>query len=330
MRTGAHALSLLSNPLNVHVLRTLEKEPTPLGELRRFVGSPPQTTMRTQLRSLINAGILERQQESSFPGAVTYQLDSSGRKLLLVAETLERWLADSPGESRLLGSATAKSVIKAFVDGWNCGIIRALAARPLALTELSRVVTGLTYPSLERRLVGMRLAGQIERCESERRATPYQVTDWMRHAVAPLVAAIRWERACLQAETSPMRRIDVESIFLLAVPLLHLDEDVTGTCRLVMELGRGDGAKGVAGVTVEVVDGQILSCVSKLEGRAQGWATGTPAAWIRALTDHDGNSLEVGGNCRLARDLVHGLHLELFQGSLEQPRISPVNASFLP
>jgi hypothetical protein len=86
----------------------------------------------------------------------------------------------------------------------------------------------------------------------------------------------------------------------------------------------------VAGVTVEVVDGQILSCVSKLEGRAQGWATGTPAAWIRALTDHDGNSLEVGGNCRLARDLVHGLHLELFQGSLEQPRISPVNASFLP
>ncbi len=330
MRTGAHALSLLSNPLNAHVLRALEREPKPLGELRRLMGSPPQTTMRTHLRTLLAAGILERRQEPSFPGAVTYQLDESGRRLLAVADPLQRWLADCPGEPCPLGSTTAKSVIKALVDGWNCGVIRALAARPLALTKLSRVVTGLTYPSLERRLVAMRLAGQIERCESERRGTPYRVTEWLRRSVAPLIASIRWERGFLREAPAPMKRIDVESIFLLAVPLLRLSDDVSGTCRLAVELGRSDESKQVPGVTVEVREGGILSCISKHEGRTEGWATGAPAAWMRALIDSDEGSLEIGGDGRLARELVQGLHVELFPGSHNERQIAPVEARFLP
>jgi len=330
VRTGAHALSLLSNPLNAHVLRALESEPKPLGELRPLMGSPPQTTMRTHLRTLVAAGILERQQEPGFPGAVTYQLGGSGRRLLPVAVTLQRWLADSPGEFFSLGSPTAKSMIKALVDGWNCGVVRALAARPLALTELSRVVTGLTYPSLERRLVAMRLAGQIERCESGGRGTPYRVTDWLRRAVAPLMASIRWERGCLREETAPMKRIDIESIFLLAVPLLRLGEDVSGTCRLAVEHGRSGEAKQVSGVAVEVVEGRIFSCSSKLEGRTEGWATGASSAWMHALIDHDEDSLEIGGDGRLARELVQGLHFELFAGSPDSQRNTLAEASSFP
>ena len=67
-------MSLLSLPLHVHVLRALEEEPLALIDLRRAVGSPPQTTMRGHLRSLTEAGILERRRESDFPGSVDYEL----------------------------------------------------------------------------------------------------------------------------------------------------------------------------------------------------------------------------------------------------------------
>jgi hypothetical protein len=45
-RAGAVALSLLSAPLNVHLLQALEDGSLPLIDLRRAVGSPPQRSMR--------------------------------------------------------------------------------------------------------------------------------------------------------------------------------------------------------------------------------------------------------------------------------------------
>ncbi len=40
-------------------------------------------------------------------------------------------------------------------------MLRALAAGSLSLTELDRLIGALSYPSLERRLVAMRLAGLV-------------------------------------------------------------------------------------------------------------------------------------------------------------------------
>lgn len=313
MRAGGHALSLLSVPLNVHVLRALEEGPKPLADLRRSMGSPPETTMRAHLRGLTRAGVLERRRQAGFPGSVHYEFGTAGRDLLQVASILEAWLEESPEAPARLGTATAKSLIKALVDGWDSTVVRALAAKPLALTELSRVVTGLTYPSLERRLVAMRLAGQIERSATSRRGTPYQVTRWLRQAVAPLAAAARWERSYLPNETEPFKRIDIESIFLLSVPLLRLPNGLEGSCRLAMELRDGVGSRRVAGATVEVSEGRIQSCVSKLDGRATGWAAGSPTRWIGALIDQQADSLEIGGDCDLARELLDGLHRELFR-----------------
>jgi DNA-binding HxlR family transcriptional regulator len=313
VRAGTHALNLLSVPLNVHVLKALEEQPRSLIDLRRAVGSPPQTTMRSHLRALAGSGILERRRQTEFPGSVDYELARPGRDLLLVSEVLQTWLADSPQGPLTLGSVAAKSSIKAMIEGWSSAIIRALAARPLSLTDLNRLISGLNYPSLERRLAAMRLAGQIEARPGKTRATPYAVSPWLRHAIAPLAAAARWERQYLPDDTAPIARIDIESAFLLAVPLVSLPAESSGACRLAVEVRSAGREPTLAGVLVGIEEGRVVSCVSKLEGRADSWIAGSISAWIRAIIDHEIEGLEVGGEHDLSWRLLEGLHAALFR-----------------
>lgn len=313
MRAGTHALNLLSVPLNVHVLKALEEEPTSLIDLRRAVGTPPQTTMRSHLRNLTQLGILERKRQPEFPGSVDYELARPGRALLEVADVLQAWLADSPQGPMSLGGVAAKSAIKALVEGWSSAIIRALTARPLSLTDLNRLISGLNYPSLERRLAAMRLAGQIEAQPGKSRATPYAVTGWLRRSVAPLAAAARWERQHNPEQTKPIARMDIESAFLLAVPLAKLSTEATGTCLLAVEVRNGGSEPGLAGVQVGIKEGQVVSCLARLEGQTAASISGSASSWITAVTEADVDGLEVGGESDLGWRLLGALNEALFR-----------------
>lgn len=308
MRAGAKALSLLAVPLNVHVLTTLAEEPCSLFDLRRAAGSPPQTTMRGHLRKLTKIGVIKRWQSPEFPGAVEYELGEPGRDLLEVAKLTQRWSDMSPQESIPLGGSAAKSSLKALVDGWSSGIVRVLAARPLSLTDLNKLISDLNYPSLERRLGALRFTGLIEAAPSEGRGTPYKPTSWLRQAMAPMAAAARWERKHLAQETLPISRIDVEAAFLLALPAVQLSPEISGACRLAVEIRGVEGEQGVAGVLVQVEEGRVVSCVSRLQGEADGWAAGTARAWIDATIEGRVESLEIGGDCFLAREILDALH----------------------
>jgi DNA-binding HxlR family transcriptional regulator len=311
-RAGAQALSVLAVPLNVHVLKALEEGPRPLIDLRRAVGSPPQTTMRAHLRSLTEAGIVERKRHAGFPGSVEYELAQPGAQLIEVAWVLHHWLKSSPEGPIQLGSVAAKSATKALVEGWSAAIVRALAAKPLALTELSRLISGLSYPSLERRLGAMRMAGLIERCQGSRRVTPYAVTDWLRLAIGPLAAAARWERKNLPEQTVPIRRIDIEAAFLLALPLVVLPADLTGVCRLAVDVSSG-AEQRQAGVLVTIDDGRVVSCVTRLDADADASVLGSAATWLSALIEGEVDQLELTGNLEMAEAISEGIRKTLFQ-----------------
>jgi hypothetical protein len=131
--------------------------------------------------------------------------------------------------------------------------------------------------------------------------------------VAPLAAAARWERLHARETTAPIGRLDVEAAFLLAVPMVALPEELGGDCRLAVET-RGGGERRMAGVRVRVEAGRVVSHVTSLEGPADAWASGSADDWLRAVIDRDRAGLEIGGDCRLAADLVDGLHDVLFSG----------------
>lgn len=318
MRAGATALSLLSVPLNVHVLDALRDEELASTDLSRALGHPPATTMRSYLKSLADLGIVERRQDGSFPGAVTYSLTSSGKRFLDVLAAAQTWLQDAPDGPIALGDPAAKSAIKALVEGWNATIIRVLAARPLPLTELAKLITSISYPTLERRLAAMRRTGQLQarRDGSASRGTPYEGAPWLRQAAAPLAAAVAWERNCAAAQTRAMSRIDVEALFLLAVPQLDLRDDLSGRCRLAVEVRQGPQPE-YAGATVAVEAGRPRSMVARLEGDSDAWVVGTVGSWMDWMSGHGDRPLEVGGDSSLARAVLEGLRI-LF---LPAPRV---------
>lgn len=317
-RSGAPTLILLAAPLNALILRALAEGPKQLAELRREAGAPAQTTLRAQLRRLEQIEAIEKQRRNKFPGVLEYESTPAGRDLLFVAETVERWLERAPEGPLRLGGNAAKAAIKALAEGWSTTMLRALAGSPLSLTELDRVIASLSYPSLERRLSALRLAGQVEAQEGNGRGTPYAVSDWAREGAGPLVAAALWERRHMSVGTASIGRVDAETVFLLAAPLLSLPENVSGSCRLAMELPGSDGPR-LAGAVVTVQNGRVESCTSRLQGEPDAWALGSAPAWLEALVCADTGCIEPGGNSRLARTLLESLHRALFATREEIP-----------
>lgn len=309
-RSGAQTLVLLAAPLNVFLLRSLSDGPKQQTALRREVGSPAQSTLRTHLNRLGEIGAIEKHRRNHFPGVLEYELTGPGRNLLFVLDALEHWLEMAEGPLAL-GSNEAKAAIKALAEGWSTTMLRALAAGPMSLTELDRIIASLSYPSLERRLATMRLAGQIEARPGNGGGTPYAVTDWLRQGIAPLAAAARWERRHLPRATPPIGRLETEAAFLLAVPLLQLPTELSGTCRMAIEIPSAQGGR-LAGVTVEARNGRIVSCATQLQVSVDAWAMGSAGAWLDAVIDHDRDRLELGGDCHLARAALDSLHEALF------------------
>jgi DNA-binding HxlR family transcriptional regulator len=305
-RTGARALTVLAAPLHVHILKALEEEPQGLLDLHREVGSPPQSTMRVYTRTLEELGVLERRRQNEFPATAAYSITAAGESLLKVAGLLQEWLLAAPDAPVLLGSMAAKSAIKALVGGWTSNIVRAVAARPLSLTELNVLIPKISYPTLERKLSTMRSARLVEPQPGEGRGTPCGPTAWLRQAIIPLTSASAWERKFAQDETSPVGRLDVESALLLSAPLIELDPGLSGLCRLSVEV-RGGSSPALAGAILGINEGKVVSCSSRLDGEAQASASGSVLAWMRQMNGGTSGQLEMGGDLSLAMGVTSAL-----------------------
>jgi DNA-binding HxlR family transcriptional regulator len=302
-RAGAFGLTLLADPLNIGILEALKEGPLALPDLRRFVGAPPQTTLRNRLKVLGEAGAVDRRQEPGFPGHVSYELTKSGRALSGTARTLAAWLVAAPDRPLEVGSPAARGAVRALAGGWNTNMLRALAARPLSLTELDRIITGINYPTLERRLDAMRVTGQVARLQVNG-SRPYRVTKWLRQAVAPLVATVGWEQEAT-VDTSNLHRFDVETLFLLAIPMLELSEAPDGVCRLEVQLDSTNSSSGV-GAVITNRRGEPITCRAGFKEDAANWVRGTTTAWLDALNGHDRSGIAIGGDTRLPEALITG------------------------
>lgn len=310
-RTGTRVLTLLAAPLNALVLSKLAQGPKRLAELRRETGSP-QTTLRAHLKELTDVGAIAKRRIHPFPSVREYVLaNRAGADLRFVATRLEAWLAGAPSGPLALGGEEARAAVKALVEAWSSTMLRPLATGAATLAELDATIDSLSCQSLERRLAALRLAGLVEGGGGQGKRASYEVTEWLREGAAPLAAAIRWERKYLPEATVPVAPLDAESGLLLAIPLVRLPAEMSGSCRLGVEFAEA-GERHLAGVTVEVRGGRIASCTTRLDGTPTAWATGPVAAWLRGTIEANPDRLELGGDERLAHALVDGLNRALF------------------
>ncbi|MFL5901560.1 MAG: winged helix-turn-helix transcriptional regulator [Solirubrobacterales bacterium] len=312
-RAGSAVLTLLAVPLNGLVLRALADGPMRLAALRDELGGPAQSTLRGILTKLVKIGVLTRGLGDK-PSILAYQLTPFGEDLLLAVNAVEAWLGMAPDGPIALESARAKVAIKALVGGWVSTLVRALAARPLTLTELDKLIDGYTYPAIERRLSAMRLAGQVELGANDNgnKGRQYTISPWLRLGVGPLTVATRCERKHMADTTAPIARIDVESAFLLVAPMLNLNRSTSGSCQVAVEAGRGDSRKPWAGAQLTVEKGSVSSCIARLEPRPESWAHGAAGAWLDAVIGRTPDLLAFGGDAEFGREIVEGLHDVLF------------------
>lgn len=316
VRAGGFVLSLIADPLTVPILRAHLDGPLRLPDLRERIGGAKQTTLRGQVDNLRAIGALERHVLRAMPYTVENRLTDVGRDVLAVADLVETWLNRAPQGPIALGSEPAKEAIRALIGGWSSTMLRALVARPLSLIELNGVITDISYPALERRLSAMRTVRQVEIVPGgERGAKPHRVTDWTRRAVGILVAAARCDREHFPEKTDPLTGLDIETAFLLAVPLVELEATRTGSCLLAVDTGKGDSddSKGrLAGVHVDIEDGAASSCASRLEQDPSTWALGSVDSWVDAILEGRHDRLHLGGeNPGLVKDLVQRLQSSL-------------------
>lgn len=266
--------------------------------------------MRLYTRTLAETGAISRHKRPGFAGSVDFELTEAGSALLGVADIVQEWLQEAPDGPLTLGTAGAKNAIKALVEGWSTNVIRAFASRPLSLTDLNQLIPGVSYPSLERRMGAMRLAGLLEHhVQPERsRGTPYKPTLWLRKAMVPIAAAAAWEQTHL-SKPAPVGRLDIEAALLLMVPIMELQSPITSRCRVAFELpSKSSSTLNLAGVVLDIEEGEIVSCASRLEGggKVESWATGSPADWLRQMDGHKGE-IEVGGDKPSANVVVNAL-----------------------
>lgn len=312
VRAGALALSVLATSLNFQVLSALSDHPMRLAELRKTTGLPAQTTLRGHLANLSELGVLSKRPTRQMPYAVENELTPMGRELLEVAERLQLWLSQAPDGPISLENGAAKGAVKALIDGWDSTMMRALAAHPLSLTELDRVISELSYPALERRLSSMRIAGLVEAQPSAGAGTPYAVTDWARRGVLPIAAASHCELIHLGPKSSPVTQLDIEAAFLLATPLVGLRKPVAGLCQLEVEPMPGVIPRPT-GVQVVFEGGKVVSCVSRLEPDPPAYAAGSAVKWFDAVRRGKVDELRFGGSRQIAEDVVAGLHATFVQ-----------------
>ena len=302
-RAGALALHRLSDPVDARILVALRDRALGLQELRRSVGAPPPTTLRKHLAQLEADQLLSRRRIDVFPGVGEVRLADAGHGLLSVADSLSAWLGRCPDGPSGLGTSTARAAINALGAGWSSLMIRALASAPLSLTQLDRLIAGLNYPSLERRLDSLRVIGLVHRCAERGRATPYAPTDWLREAAVPLLHGVRWERSFPVGDVSRLRPRDIEAVLLLSAPLVHLATRDTGSCRISVVTDDGHRVD-----TLWVVDqGRVVSGTTCQSGPASVTVTGSVEAWLRGVLDGQTSDLVIEGRPALATAVASSL-----------------------
>jgi DNA-binding HxlR family transcriptional regulator len=234
----------------------------------------------------------------------------TGPETPYVTFTLEQWLRNSPHGPLQLRTEQAGVALAGLVCGWASKITHTLAREPRSLRDLERAIPSLDRGYLKAQLGTMESAGQVEALSGSGGRTRYRVTDWLREGTAPLAAAARLERHQHHEDTEPPDELDIEAAFLLALPLLALPVEPSGSCRLAVQMP-GD-APPVVGVMAEIEEGHVVCCGTELEDDADTWASGSPIGWMDTLVEPTVAQVESGGDQRLAHALLEGLHQRLF------------------
>lgn len=139
---------------------------------------------------------------------------------------------------------------------------------------------------------------------------PIALTEWGRGCIASLIASARMERRQIPGVPS-IEELDVRGAFGLALPLLRLRGEPSGSCALEVDLDEAGGSVP-AGVTARFQRGRLASWQPGLAEDADARAWGNVDGWFRAVIEGRLDGMAAAGDTRLATAILEALHERLF------------------
>ena len=238
----------------------------------------------------------------------------AGREVPLVGATLQGWLRRCPAGPIELGEDSADA-LWALLAGWTSTVVHALAAGRRTVSEVQADVGVLDEEAVAVRLSMLEDVGLLRHLVEPGGAeeAPFEPSEWLRFAIAPLAAAARMELRHPLEDTAPIAAADVEAALRLTLPLLRMPADRSGACSLEIELDEGV-LGGPVGMTARIERGSVVACDPGIDSEADAWVAGPTAGWLDAVIDRNQKALRSGGDRRLPRDLLGALHNTLFGG----------------
>lgn len=275
MRAGAQLLLMATDPINRGILRTVLEHPLEVAPGRQ------------------------------------YQVSDGGRELLFVAFVAERWLQEAPEGPIPFDSPKTEQAVSTMADAWNATVMHVLARGPHTLEQLHAATGDLGRRELRRHLTAMQRAGQVESLPDRGEGTVYAITEWLQAGIAPLIASARLERRYPRESMAPIDPLDVEAGFRLSLPLLELPRELSGVCRLGLNLDE-DERSSLTGITAHIDQGQVIACRAGLGSAADAWAAGSANDWLDTVIEPDASLVRTGGDRWLTAAVLQALHKTLF------------------
>jgi DNA-binding HxlR family transcriptional regulator len=309
--TTPQILRLLGGGASGAILMALGEGPLRTKELIEIVrGYTPRTIYRYSGK-LVEAGILERDEEPGVPSRVTHALASpKGRELyelvLAYADASFIRLPDGRIDAHAWGS------LAMMADLWESGLIEELNLGPRSPTELTRLEHGLSYHQINRRAGLFANGGFLREDAPAGKRRVYSLTERARRGMALIAGVGRWRRRhVVSAGTSGLTAREAGGMLRTALPLVTLPEHGgKSMCIEIAPMRRRDEADAVW-ATVEA-GGGVLSCggpLSEVDATAHGKVT----TFVDAVLDGPRNGLRLGGDERLIRTCFERLHSILWQ-----------------
>jgi hypothetical protein len=313
-RAGALTLLFLSSPMERHVLLTLLAEATTGVKLQEI--DPPEEDV-LHMHIFADPYMFEPADPNHPPGApidehTMLQPTPAGREVPFVGAVLADWLARCP-TGPLAHDVESAPEISALLCGWVTMVTHALAGGPLTPEQVCEAIQIADIDSVDARLDSMEDTYLIEEAPAEdpEEEPRLQATEWLRRSVAPLAAAARMELRHPPGDTAPISALDVGAAFRLALPLLELPTELSGSCSLAVELDEGV-AGSPAGVTARIESGRVISCEAGLDEDADAWASATTGDWLDTVIEPDAKFVRTGGDRKLPSIMLRELHKTLF------------------
>ncbi len=298
-RLGSVALLVLSDSLNLSVLRQLRNGPLTASELLSELRASRATRFK-RLRDLEELGLIVREKQSGWPPPTYCRLSDAGHRLLSVGERFEDWFA---GRQRHQGGGELEraQAIKALASGWCSTLVRWLAESPRSVTELEALTPPQTsHHDVKRALRALSESGLAERLPRRiGRRHPYALTSSGREAAAPLAAAIRWERGHHWGSDSSWEALAAETLLYMAAPLVTGPAEIEGSCSMLIEQDRA--------VLMTLSSGQLAARAPAPAEDVQAEALGSGRDWLMALASGRPEALEASGDTDLIAILILAL-----------------------